>query len=117
MMGGVDALPDLMTRNAITVVVETLGSEGAQVFFDSKAFRIPGRKVHAVDATGAGDAFWGGFLSSLRLQGVSKAADLSEEILRKAMEYGNISGSICVQSKGAIASLPTREQIEALLEK
>jgi sugar/nucleoside kinase (ribokinase family) len=65
-----------------------------------------------VDATGAGDAFWGGFLSSLRIQGVSSAADLSLEKLMQAMEYGNVSGWICVQKKGAICSLPTRAEIE-----
>ena len=68
--------------------------------------------MKAVDATGAGDAFWGGFLSSLRIQGVSKAEDLTADIIREAMEYGNVSGCICVQSKGAIASIPTRAQIE-----
>ena len=73
------------------------------------------RKVKAVDATGAGDAFWGAFLSSLRIQGVEKSTDLTEEIIRKAMDYGNVSGCICVQSKGAIASIPTRETIEAYL--
>ena len=31
------------------------------------------------------------------------------------MTYGNVSGWICVQSKGAIESLPTRAQIESHL--
>ena len=117
MMGGVDAIPELMKTYGITMVMETLGADGAQVFFDGKLVKVPGRRVKAVDATGAGDAFWGGFLASLRLQGVEKAADLTEEIIKKAMDYGNVSGCICVQSKGAIASIPTREQIESYLAK
>lgn len=112
MMGGVEALPALMKKYGITVLVETLGADGAQAFFGDEVLRIQGRKVKAVDATGAGDAFWGGFLSSLRIQGVEKASDLTADIIRNAMEYGNVSGCICVQSKGAIASIPTREQIE-----
>ena len=79
--------------------------------------RVHGRKVKAVDATGAGDAFWGAFLASLRIQGVEKAADLTEDVIRKAMDYGNVSGCICVQSKGAIVSIPTRAQIEEYLAK
>ena len=71
--------------------------------------------ANAVDATGCGDAFWGGFLSSLRIQGAEKAADLTEEMIRTAMNYGNVSGWICVQTKGGIPSLPTRAQIEAEL--
>ena len=112
MMGGEASLPDLMKTYGISVLVETLGSAGAQVFFNGEVFKVPGRKVKAIDATGAGDAFWGGFLSRLRIDGVEKMADVTKEILIDAMNYGNVSGCICVQSKGAIASIPTREQIE-----
>ena len=112
MMGGEQALQELMEKNDIALLIETLGSEGAQAFFRGQVIRVNERKVKAVDATGAGDAFWGGFLSSLRIQGVSKAEDLTADIIREAMEYGNVSGCICVQSKGAIASIPTRAQIE-----
>ena len=117
MMGGVDALPRLMKENDIRVIVETLGSEGAQAFIGDEVVRVYGQKVKAVDATGAGDAFWGAFLSSLLLQGAEKAEDLNAAILEKAMRYGNVSGAICVQSKGAIASIPTRAQIEEYLRK
>ena len=103
--------------SGIAVIVETLGSEGAKVFFGDQVIRVNGIRVKAVDATGAGDAFWGAFLSSLRIQGVEKAADFTEEILKNAIDYGNVSGCICVQSKGAIASIPTRAQIEAYLKE
>lgn len=116
MMGGEAALMGLMEKNGITLLIETLGSEGAQAFFRGEVIKVAGRKVKAVDATGAGDAFWGGFLSSLRIQGVSKTEDLTAEIIENAMNYGNVSGSICVQGKGAIASLPTRAQIEECLK-
>ena len=113
MMGGVDAIPGLMKQYDVAVVVETLGADGAQAFFRDGVVRIAGRKVKAVDATGAGDAFWGAFLSSLRIQGIDSVRQLNEDVIRAAMEYGNLSGCICVQGKGAIASIPTREQIEA----
>ena len=115
MMGGEAAIGKLMADNGITLVVETLGAEGAQAFFKGDVIRIEGRKVKAVDATGAGDAFWGAFLSSLRIQGACSAADMTADMIKTAMNYGNVSGCICVQSKGAIASIPTREQIEAEL--
>ena len=114
-MGGEEALQDLMKDNDIALIIETLGSEGAQALFAGETLRIQGRRVKAVDATGAGDAFWGAFLASLRIQGVAKPADLTADVIRTAMDYGNVSGCICVQSKGAIASLPTREQIEEYL--
>ena len=115
MVGGADHIRELMAAYGLTLVVETLGSHGAKCFFKDEEITVPGKKVACVDATGAGDAFWGGFLSSLRLQGVSEVAGLTADILRTAMNYGNVSGSICVQSKGAIPSLPTRQEIEAQL--
>ena len=117
MMGGEANIPELQKKNGIVLVVETLGSAGAKCFFKGKVIEVPGKKANAVDATGAGDAFWGGFLSSLLIQNVNKPEDITEEVLRMAMEYGNIGGWICGQSKGAISSLPTREQIEEQLRK
>ena len=117
MLGGQEHIQDLMKENQIVMVVETLGSEGACAYLGEEVIHVAGRKVKAVDATGAGDAFWGAFLSSLRIQGVEKSTDLNAKIVRNAMEYGNISGCICVQSKGAIDSLPTRETIEAYIRE
>lgn len=112
MMGGEENLQNLMKKYNITLLVETLGAEGARCYFGEEVFVVPGRKAVCVDATGAGDAFWGGFLSSLRMQGVENADDLDKEKICSAMNYGNVSGWICVQSKGGITSLPTRAQIE-----
>ena len=39
------------------------------------------------------------------------------EILKGAVNYGNVSGSLAVREKGAIASLPTKEQIEKFLQE
>lgn len=115
MVGGEENLFDLMEKYGIAVVVLTLGSAGARAYFRGEKIEVAGRKAKAVDATGAGDAFWGGFLSNLRIQEISSVSDLSAEKIQKAIEYGNVSGFICVQTKGAIASLPTRAQIEACL--
>ena len=116
-VGGEANIPAMMKENQISVVIETLGAKGAKFFFAGQEETVEGHKVKAVDATGAGDAFWGAFLSSLRIQGVEKNTDLSAQIVKNAMEYGNISGCICVQSKGAIDSLPTRETIEAYIRE
>ncbi len=111
---GEEGVPAMMERYGVRAVVETLGERGARCFFDGKTFDIPGRKAVCVDATGAGDAFWGGFLSALRIGGLEKPSDLTEELLRRALDYGNKCGWFCVQKKGAMSSLPTRAEAEAL---
>lgn len=100
----------------ISVLVETLGSAGAKCYWNGKVLHIPGRKANCVDTTGAGDAFWGGFLSYLLRAGVTSTADLTEDLLLKAMHYGNVAGWLCVQKKGAMESLPTYDQVAAILE-
>ncbi len=117
MIGGEAAIPALMKDRGIALVVQTLGANGVRAYYGGDYFDVAGRKVKAVDATGAGDAFWGAFLAKLRISGVEKASDLTAGIIREALEYGNISGSICVQTKGAIASIPTRMQIEAVIRE
>ncbi len=112
MMGGEDALPDLMKKKGLTLLVETLGSKGARAYFKDEVLTIPGIRANAVDTTGAGDAFWGGFLSNLRFQGMEHKEQLNAQAVKSAMEYGNIAGCLCVQSIGAITSLPTREETE-----
>lgn len=104
-------------RYGIEVVVRTLGADGADCYWNGRVLHIPGRKANCVDTTGAGDAFWGGFLTYLLKSGLKSAADLSEPLLRGALEYGNVAGWLCVQKKGAIESLPTAAEIEQILKE
>lgn len=115
-LGGDEMIPSLMEAYGITVVVETLGSEGVRCFFDGEMIEIPANKVRCVDATAAGDAFWGSFLSALRHEGITSTDEITRDVLEKALTFGNAAGSICVQDFGAIRTLPTREAIEILLE-
>ena len=116
MVGGHDNLLNVMKEYDIAVAVLTLGGAGAEVFYDGKSYEVPGFKVsHVADTTGAGDAFWGGFLSCVLNHGVSSVEQLNAEMLQEAVKYGNVSGSLAVQEKGAISSLPTREKVEKFL--
>ncbi len=112
-VGGEDHIPSVMRQYHISVIVETLGANGARYFFRDSSGKAEGRKVQAIDATGAGDAFWGGFVSKLLMDGVNQVEDITEEKVRAAVDYGNISGALCVQKKGGIPALPTRSEIES----
>lgn len=47
------------------IVVLTMGAKGVLLSQDGKSIHVPARRVKAVDATGAGDSFWAGFLVAL----------------------------------------------------
>lgn len=118
MVGGHDNVLALMKEYDIAVVILTLGKDGAECFFNGDSFVTPGYKVdYVADTTGAGDAFWGGFLSRVLNLGADSVDKFTVEILKDAVNYGNVSGSLAVREKGAIASLPTKEQIEEFLRE
>lgn len=114
-VGGIDNIHDFMKEKEISVVVLTRGSEGARIFYKGDEVNIPSNKVSVVDTTGAGDAYWGGFISSLANQQVSDTCMLSMERLIKAGRYGAASGGLCVQKHGGIPALPYRKDIEAIV--
>ena len=96
-----EALPE---RDGVVVV--TMGAEGAILYEDGKeVVRVPAPHVVAVDGTGAGDAFTACFVVST-LEGRSQ-----EEALRRA----GAAGAIAASRFGAQPSLPTAEEVDALL--
>ena len=111
MLGGEGSLSGLMETMGITLLIETLGSKGARAWWNGSVIEVPALKANCVDTCGAGDAFWGGFLTTLMKSGVTSPAQLTEDLIRSAMEHGNIAGWLCVQQKGAIESLPTSEAV------
>ena len=96
------------------VVAVTLGAGGAYVRCADGGAEVPGFPAEAVDATGAGDSFWGGFLAAFCESG--KAPE--EVTVADAAAFarlGNAVASLCVRKRGAIPAMPTREEAEALL--
>jgi ribokinase len=88
------------------LVCLTLGAEGAVLLEDGEEVaRAKPPAVEAVDGTAAGDAFTACFVVSL-LEGRSR-----EESLRRACAAGALAAS----RFGAQTSLPTAEEVDALL--
>ncbi len=86
-------------------VLITLGSRGVYVATKEESKIIPCFKVQAVDTTGAGDAFNGGFLTAL-----SEGKDLWE-----AARFAQGLAALSVQRMGTTPAMPTREEIDAFL--
>ncbi len=116
-VGGEAEISAVMKENNIAAVVLTAGAKGACCYWDSTKLFVKSVPVTCVDATGAGDAFWGTFLSCLVREGVEKTNQLTHFLMKEAMIYGNLAGRLCVQKKGAIESLPTLEQIKRLRQE
>lgn len=86
-------------------VLVTLGAAGVFAATPEKFQTLPGFKVEAVDATGAGDAFTGALLAEC-----ARGADLFS-----AARFANAAAALAAQGYGAIAPLPRRGEVEAFM--
>lgn len=94
------------------LVFVTQGERGASCFYKGTVFEEKGCKVQTVDATGAGDGFTAAMLYYLALKADKK--DYSDKTIRDCLRYANRAGALATTKYGAISSLPTNEEIEAL---
>lgn len=88
-----------------SIVVVTLGAEGVFAAWQDDSLQLGRHDVASVDATGAGDAFTGAFLAQL-CRGAGVAA---------AVRFANTAAALSTTAYGAIAGLPGRADVEALL--
>jgi sugar/nucleoside kinase (ribokinase family) len=95
-------LPNLIkAANAIremgpSILIIKKGEHGALLFTDKSIFSAPAYPVIDIfDPTGAGDTFLGGFAGWL-----SKTGDYGDANLRRAVIYGSVMASFCVEQFG-----------------
>ncbi len=86
-------------------ICSTLGDDGAIALVNGELLHIEGLKVKAVDTTGAGDVFHGGFIYGL-LQNWD-----AEEILR----FANAAAALKCRELGGRKGIPTLEEIQNFL--
>ena len=108
-----DAAAELLAGGA-SVVVVTLDADGAFVATKDGARIVESFRVEAVDTTGAGDSFWGGFLAAFCESGMTPQ-EVTIDDAAKFARFGNAVASLCVRTRGAIPAMPERSAVEALL--
>ncbi len=97
------------------VVAVTMGRHGAMVATQKDMVTVPVFPGDVVDTTGAGDSFWGGFLSAFLERGLTLEtvdASVSYDLAR----IGNAVATCCVGRRGGIPAMPTRDEVRHLLE-
>lgn len=104
----------VLLARGVKCAVVTLGAEGALAATAEGMRHVPGFFVDAVDTTGAGDAFWGGFLH--RMLALGKAPDgLTPDDAADCARWGNATAALCVTKRGAIPAMPAAAAVVALL--
>ncbi len=99
----------------VRIVAVTLGSNGAYVRIGEKGRFVPGFRAAAVDTTGAGDAFFGGFLFRF-LDSKKALAAVTVEDAADYARFGNATASLCVERRGGIPAMPDLKDILSRLK-
>ena len=86
-------------------VIITLGVRGVYFTDGKRELVVPALKMKAVETTGAGDAFNGGFVTA-----IGEGLDVET-----ALKFATCTSAISVTRLGAAQSMPRREEILALL--
>ena len=113
-----DGTSQLYGQYNIPLILVTLGPNGCYYRRSDDTGHLSGFRVHAVDATGAGDAFLGGFLYKLivsdKLSG-KPIKELTNKELEEMIGFANAMGALTTTRKGAIPAIPSLEQTEEFL--
>lgn len=99
------ALLDLGVRLAVV----TLGAEGALWRSGDMEGTVPGFKVKVADTNGAGDTFFGAFLSRIARRGGLDG--LTADELNEYVRFANRAASLTTSRPGAIPAMPTLDEV------
>ena len=98
----------------IKLLCATAGAEGSHAYFETaKAFEPAFKLGGTIETTGAGDTFCACMLNFVLERGLS---GLDEQDLHRMLRFANAAAYLVTTKKGAIRSMPEREQVEALLQ-
>ena len=88
-------------------VIITMGALGVYATDGVRGEMLPRLEVDAIDTTGAGDAFNGGFVTAL-----AEGRDLFQ-----AARFGNATGALSVTKLGTAPAMPSRAEIDAMVKQ
>ena len=93
----------------------TAGAEGSYCYSGEKKVFVPSFRLGGtIETTGAGDTFCACVLSNVLEQGLE---DMSEKRLKAMLRFANAAAYLVTTRKGAIRSMPEREEVELLLSE
>lgn len=93
----------------ISVLNVTAGPDGSYSFYGNKRVFVPGFHLGgSIETTGAGDTFCACVLNYVLENGI---ADLRDDQLEEMLRFANAAAYLVTTKKGAIRSMPEREQI------
>ena len=100
---------EALLDQGVKLVIVTLGANGAYWRYGDDSGTVPGFKVKVADTNGAGDTFFGAFVSRIAKHG--GLSGLTPETIECFVRYANRAASITASRPGAIPAMPTEDEL------
>ena len=98
----------------IPLILVSLGKYGSLALSDAGFAQVPGYEVNTIETTGAGDTFCACVLHYILEKGF-RAYESQE--LEEMLTFANAAAAIVTTRKGALAVMPERAAVEALIQQ
>ncbi|MBQ4289383.1 MAG: carbohydrate kinase [Clostridia bacterium] len=99
----------------IVLLLATLGKNGSIAFYKDKKVKVDAfLGDDTIETTGAGDTFLGGVLHGVLERGID---DLTEKDLEEMLKFAGAAAYLITTKKGALAVMPSMEDIERVLNR
>ncbi len=98
-----------LMEQGVTLAIVTLGANGAYWRYGADSGTVPGFKVKVADTNGAGDTFFGAFLSRVAKHG--GLFRMRPDRIERYVRYANRAASITASRPGAIPAMPTENEL------
>lgn len=105
---------DYVTSFPQKIVLITLGAKGSKLLYGGNTYFAPSLKIDPLDTTGAGDSFFGAFLSQIDGKEIK---NLTQKEIERILRFSNVVASINTMKYGAIDGLPSLEEVERKMEE
>lgn len=100
----------VLVNMGASLVLVTLGADGACYRTPSFRGHVDGYKVKVADTNGAGDTFFGAILGKIARRG--GLGGIAEEELREIIRFANRAASLTASRHGAIPAMPVLEEMQ-----
>ncbi|MBQ8798366.1 MAG: carbohydrate kinase [Lachnospiraceae bacterium] len=108
------AAQQLKAEYGIPLVLGTLGKHGSMAFSDTAFAQMPGYQVNTIETTGAGDTFCACVLHYILEKGFR---DYKKEELEEMLAFANAAAAIVTTRKGALAVMPSKDEVLELMNR
>ncbi|MCR5761284.1 MAG: carbohydrate kinase [Sphaerochaetaceae bacterium] len=105
-----DKAAKVLLDKGLKLVLVTLGPDGAYYCTKDVSGTVKGYRVKVADTNGAGDTFFGAFLSKLAKRG--SIENLTGEELSEYVDFANKAASITTSRSGAMPAMPYLEEVK-----